>query len=208
MRLRVLTFLCFLFHAVSAQHDEVIIAPPQLIEQPDHLTTTVLAFYPGFWAPGFKLEKATPNKYLSMGIHARGYIFLFNGGRAEPFIRYYFRKKAPEGLFFQTKISAAAYDANSFLFGGLYCYESSNGMLICPGDPGYIKQIQWRYFFGTGFATGYQFLLGKHKRFALDLFGGMQIIFPSHSLRHPENRILWMMRAFPLEMGIRMGWAF
>jgi hypothetical protein len=105
-------------------------------------------------------------------------------------------------------MSAAVYDANSVLFRGLYCYESSNGLLLCPGDPGYVKQDQWRYFFGGGVATGYQFLFGRQKRFAFDVFGGMQLILPTHRINNREDLTLWMMRGFPFEIAVRMGWAF
>jgi hypothetical protein len=206
-------FLLFLlitatgFNAV-AQDDETIVLSDKVKKSEPLFRSNVLAFYPGFWAPGFKVESANGKQNLSYGAHVRGYVFLFNGGKVEPFIRVYFKKKAPEGLFMQFKIHAAIYNANSVFFRGLKCYTGLNGQYICPGDPGYVQVNEWRYFFGGGVAAGYQFLLGEKKRFALDLFGGIQVIIPKDRLLYDEDIYLWLTRGFPAELGIRLGWAF
>jgi hypothetical protein len=207
-RFLLIAFFVSCFIPLHAQDDEVIVVPERLIEKPPLIRTRVLSFYPGIWAPGFKLESVTPKKRISFGTHFRGYIFFFNGAKIEPFVRVYFKSNAPQGFFVQAKLSAGIYDANSFLFRGLYCYSSSNGMFLCPGDPGYVKFDMWRYFFGGGVAAGYQFILGKQKRFAFDVFGGLQLIIPTHRIYNDESLALWMMRGFPLETGFRLGWAF
>jgi len=206
-------FLLFLFIAVScfnaaAQDDKAIVLSDKVKKKEPMFRTHVMALYPGFWAPGFKIEKANAQQNLSFGTHLRGYLIFFNGGKVEPFMRVYFKKKAPEGLFMQFKLHAAMYNANSVLFRGFYCYEGLNGQYICPGDPGYVQHDMWRYFFGGGVSAGYQFLLGDEKRFALDVFGGMQIIIPTTRLYYSEDIALWFMRGFPLDVGIRLGWAF
>lgn len=201
--------ICSLFVSVMhGQEEEVIVVPKDMTERLTIRPSSVFALYPGIWAPGFKLEWATGIQRFSFGLHARGYLFFFNGGRIEPFMRYYAKRKAPEGLFVQAKLSAALYDANSFLFRGIYCYESTTGVLLCPGDPGYVKFDMWRYMVGPGIAVGYQLLAGKQKRFALDVFGGLQFIFPLNSINRYEEFFLWLMRGFPMETGIRIGWAF
>jgi len=61
---------------------------------------------------------------------------------------------------------------------------------------------------GGGATFGYQFLLGEEKRFALDVFGGLQIIIPADGLYYGEDISLWLLRGFPLEFGLRLGKAF
>ena len=208
MKVFKLLFAVLLPFILLAQNDDAIVAPKLVKNSKDLYRSTVLSFYPGFWAPGVKLEWATTNKIVSSGFHTRGYLFLFNGVKMEPFIRVYFKKNAPEGAFAQFKLSVGIYDKNSFLFRGLYCYTGSTGILICPGDPGYVKQNDLTLMAGGGVAFGYQFLLGENKRFALDLFGGIQAIVPSSRIRNDDDIALWFMRGFPLELGIRLGKAF
>ncbi len=206
-----LFFFALLFHSAIAQGnaEEVIALPKQAVKRGELSKSTVLAFYPGFWNPGIKLERVATNSTASFGFHTRGYLFLFNGIRTEPFTRIYFKKKAPEGAFAQFKISAGFYDRNSFLFRGLYCYSTSSGIYLCPGDPGYIKTSDFSVLVGGGVSFGYQFLLGNQGRFALDLFGGVQAIIPVNRRRNNwDDLTLWLLRGFPLELGIRLGKAF
>lgn len=168
----------------------------------------VLAFYPGFWAPGLKLERATTSKGFSYGFHARGHIFILPGGKIEPFIRWYISKNAPEGGFLQFKGYAGMYDRNMLFFRGIDCYYSVSGQLFCPGDFGYVRKSDFIYMFGVGISGGYQFLLGKEKKFAFDIFGGIQAIVPTNRTFNGEQFAVWMLRGFPLELGIRMGKAF
>jgi hypothetical protein len=207
-RLLLFIILTATFMQCFAQKDDAIVLPDKLQKTEPVFRSRVLAFYPGFWAPGIKFESASANQKVSYGVHVRGYIFLFNGAKFEPFVRVYFKGNAPQGLFMQFKLSASLYNANSVLFRGFRCYTTSTGQQLCPGDPGYVKQNDWRYFFGGGVATGYQFLLGEKKRFALDLYGGIQVIIPKNRLGYDEDLYLWMARGFPLELGLRMGWAF
>lgn len=203
--------LAFIFQVAFAQsnNEEVIALPKKALKNSDYPKSTVLSFYPGFWNPGLKLERVSSNQNASYGFHTRGYIFLYNGIKVEPFSRIYFKKTAPEGAFAQFKLSAGFYDKNSFLFRGLSCYTTSTGMYVCPGDPGYIKTNDYSVLIGGGVSFGYQFLLGAEKRFALDLFGGVQAIVPVNRRRgNWDDLTLWLLRGFPLEMGIRLGKAF
>lgn len=206
-----LFFVVAFFHSAMAQDNakEVIAVPKQAIKKIEYSKSTVLAFYPGFWNPGIKLERVATNPTVSFGFHTRGYLFVFNGIKAEPFTRIYLKNKAPEGAFAQFKISAAFYDKNSFLFRGLNCYTTSSGIYLCPGDPGYIKTNDYSVLIGGGVSFGYQFLLGNQRHFALDLFGGVQAIVPVNRRRNNwDDLSLWLLRGFPLELGIRLGKAF
>jgi hypothetical protein len=101
-----ITLTCF------AQKDDAIVLADKLKSNEPIIRTRVLSFYPGFWAPGMKFESASQNHKVSYGLHTRGYIFLFNGVKFEPFIRYYFKKNAPEGVFLQFKISGSLYNVS------------------------------------------------------------------------------------------------
>jgi len=94
MRFFLFAIALLLQFSIQAQEDEVIQAP-ELIAKKTAFRNTILAFNPGFWAPGLKLEWASANQKISTGFHVRGYIFIFNGVKFDPFVRFYFKKKAP-----------------------------------------------------------------------------------------------------------------
>lgn len=193
-----------------AQQDDAIQAPPSInnVSLFNKEKSAVVAFYPGFWAPGIKLEWASSNKRFSYGTHARGYLFVMPGVKIEPFFRLYVKKNAPEGVFVQFKLSSGVYDRNMVFFSGIDCYYSVSGQQYCPGDPGYIRRSNFAYLVGGGVSAGYQFLLGKEKKFALDIFGGVQVIIPIDRFYYSQDVALWFFRGFPLEIGLRMGRAF
>jgi hypothetical protein len=198
-------------HAIAQDDDEVIKLPKDSGKKLSDITdnkSSVIAFYPGFWSPGIKFEQVSSQKVASYGIHARGYLFIFNGIKMEPFTRVYFKKDGPEGAFAQFKLSLGIYDMNSILFQGVQCYRTGSGATICPGNPSYVRKSDITYFAGGGVAFGYQFLLGAKKGFALDLFGGVQAIVPSRRFYREEELYLWLSRGFPIEFGIRLGKAF
>lgn len=207
MRFFLFAIVLLLQFSIQAQEDESI-QLPKLMPKTPKLKNTILAFNPGFWAPGLKLEWASANQKISTGFHVRGYIFIFNGVKFDPFVRFYFKKKAPEGAFAQLKFSAGIYDKNSVFFQGITCYTTASGQTFCPRNSGYVRRSDITYLLGGGATFGYQFLLGEEKRFALDVFGGLQIIIPADGLYYGEDISLWLLRGFPLEFGLRLGKAF
>jgi hypothetical protein len=209
MRTIVITLLVLVTNLCFSQNDDKeIVLPKQTSKRLPETKSSVIAFYPGFWSPGVKFERTSANQLASYGFHARGYLFIFNGIKMEPFSRVYFKKGGPEGAFAQFKLSLGIYDMNSILFQGVQCYRTSNGTSVCPGNTNYVRRSDITYLGGGGVAFGYQFLLGAKKSFALDLFGGVQAIIPAKRFNRQEELYLWLSRGFPVEFGIRLGKAF
>ena len=197
------TLFCF-----AQNDDKEIVLPKHTNKRLPDTKNSVIAFYPGFWSPGIKFERVSANQFVSYGFHARGYLFIFNGIKIEPFSRMYFKKDGPEGAFAQFKLSLGIYDMNSILFQGVQCYSTVNGARVCPGNTNYVRRSDITYLAGGGVAFGYQFLLGSKKSFALDLFGGVQAIIPAKRFNRSEELYLWLSRGFPIEFGVRLGKAF
>lgn len=159
---------------------------------------TILGIGPALWSPALKFEQAISNS-VSLGLHGKARFIIWEGGKVEPFVRYYFTYKAPEGPYLQLKASFGAYRRS---FNWDNCYYDVNGNYICNDDNGFFKS------YGGGLAGGYQFLLGMNNRFALDLFGGFQYIRQEGDRYSEYNFFRRIFINFPVEIGARFGVAF
>ncbi len=205
MKLLVSILACIIlsFGTIAQIKDDAISAPKNLdLFSASRKGTFVLGFNAFIWNPGIKVEGAI-NQKISLGTHAKAYLFFYNGMRIDPFMRIYFKDSAPEGAFLQLKVSTSFYNRESFFFRG-NCYTSTNGNYLCPGDPGYIRPRDMVYMLGGGVAGGYQFVIGKRNRGTVDVYGGLQYLKPNryHGM---EDLAIFFLRRFPIEFGLNLG---
>ena len=166
---------------------------------------TVVAFAPAVWRPTIKFEQGIGN-LISVGFHAHGRYILWRGGKIEPFVRFYFGKTSPQGVYMQLKGIVGTYKRIFRFTYDEYCEFDAQGNYICRND--YTNSEGERFFsYGGGVTAGYQFMLGRNDNFALDVFGGFQYAYNQDQL---DPYVYWrrFMLNFPVEIGLRMGVAF
>ncbi len=167
------------------------------------LRANVIAISPFLKSPKIKLEHAFPSGF-SMGTNAKFYLGDTPGITAEPFGRYYFRQHAPKGFYMQGKgIIGWNKSTYSSLVDEAIDEVTGQVGLDVNGESGTHNVFNY----GFGIAGGYQFLLGRSDRFAIDLLAGYQRTNNSGAVNE-EDLLLKLKRNFPVEMGIKLGIAF
>jgi len=117
------------------------------------------------------------NDNSSYGIIVSYYhpLSLYQGFKIEPYIRQYLSKVAPEGWYIQENIALG----NVFYFTNLGSFTKSENGSAASGPVNL-------FCAGAGFNTGYQWIMGKKKDFAVDLSFGMQYYYikPNYTNGH------------------------
>jgi|GEM_PF-3324089 len=195
---------------LSAQTNKAGNTPHRYLVKPGNKKKTantgyknVIAFSPLLKNPKIKFEHAFPSGF-SLGTNAKLYLGDNPGITAEPFGRYYFRQRAPKGFYMQAKgIMGWTKSTYSSLVDEAIDGATSQAGIDINGE----AAAHNVYNYGFGLAGGYQFLLGRQDRFALDLLAGYQRTNNSGAINE-EDWILKVKRNFPLEIGLKIGVAF
>lgn len=137
-----------------------------------------------------KYENAV-DSYLSFGVHGKFYPWqaIQQGVMVEPFFRYYPGGEAPHGGFIQVKV------AGGFFKNSNYIYELNTG-----------SQRNF-YAVGSGFAGGYQWILGPERHLALDLFGGFHGYYMPGEYAFDVFLFNYVETVF-MDVGVRIGIAY
>lgn len=201
--------ICFSMTGISylsAQTNKAENTPYRyLVKQGNKKKTTstgfknVIAISPLLINPKIKYERAFPSGF-SLGTNAKFYLGGNAGITAEPFGRYYFRQHAPKGFYMQGK------GIISWIKSDFVEIDDETGTFVTDSNGNYIRHNVFGY--GFGIAGGYQFLLGRNDRFALDLLAGYRRTTNQGTLTDDEDIHLKVIRNFPLEFGLKLGVAF
>lgn len=203
-----ITLLLLLLFAVSYGQDSTATKVPSTKKNDLRTRKHVINIGPmPLWLP-IKYEYAVNEKY-SLGMHTKMYFNFFDlpsGVNFQPFFRYYFKKRAPSGVFIQAKVAYG-------FFKNHYTYISSNEKCRLNYDGYYecSKELSQFHSIGGGLAAGYQFIFGKKKHGSVDFFGGFSYHKPIRVTEKDgsDPTFLFNVGEFSIfDGGIRLGVAF